>query len=77
MTFEMRGCQGNVPSLQWTRQRARFSKSLLRAVHPRWASLKRVEFEKKQTPHLLKYSIVPSCAFRGSGFSSLCAFSSP
>ena len=27
--------------------------------------------------NLLKYSIVPSWALRGSGFSSLCAFSSP
>ena len=32
---------------------------------------------KVTTIHLLKYSIVPSWAFRGSGFSSLCAFSSP
>ena len=42
MTFEIRDCHGKVPSLQWTRQRARFSRSLLRAVHPRCASLNNV-----------------------------------
>ena len=40
IVLETSDCQGRLPRLQWTRLRARFSRSLLRAVQPRWASLK-------------------------------------